>query len=464
MEIFNSRKSFDRVRIAAWLSPPARAHAREYAPTFAAEFAVLGCQIVAYKLAAHFLGHQGFSEYAVARRAISTLYPVCLLGLGVALARSIARADGEGAAENGRVRSRDMGAALMCVGGVTTLAVAAINMFSGTFAYLVFGDAAYRALAAPISLVIAGLILHAIAYAYFRGHLQMTAANTLQLVNLGLVPLAAFLLVTRTAGAVLEALGAATIVVAMVALACAPSAELRPGTRRDIAALLRYGAPRVPGDFAQMALLGLPAFFVAHWAGVQQAGYVAFAISFLSMISAAFSPIGSILLPKASRMIASGARGELRDHLWSLARITVLVSSVLIVLTFVFADRLIRLYLGPGYGDVAHMLRMICVGAAPYSLFLVMRNAVDAHHEGAVTSLFLVGALGIFGLGAGCVFLKWAGWSFVLEAFLVSLFVLSALTCAQAVRIFGMPPRRNRPAPPVTAAPMAVKVESSRAR
>ena len=53
----------------------------EYASTFITQFADLACQILAYKLAARFLGKQGFSEYAVARRAISTIYPVSLLDL-----------------------------------------------------------------------------------------------------------------------------------------------------------------------------------------------------------------------------------------------------------------------------------------------------------------------------------------------------------------------------------------------
>jgi hypothetical protein len=56
---------------------------REYGNTFAAEFAVMASQIITYRLA-HFPGKPGFSEYAVARRAISTIHPVAILGLGVA--------------------------------------------------------------------------------------------------------------------------------------------------------------------------------------------------------------------------------------------------------------------------------------------------------------------------------------------------------------------------------------------
>src|ERR1700730_9978680 len=66
---------------------------REYLPTFVTEFAVLISQVVAYKLAAYFLGPNGFSEYAVARRTIMLIYPVAMLGLGVGLPRYIGPAD-----------------------------------------------------------------------------------------------------------------------------------------------------------------------------------------------------------------------------------------------------------------------------------------------------------------------------------------------------------------------------------
>src|SRR6266849_9492025 len=77
-----------------WIAEGLGSHAREYGGTFATEFTVLACQLLTYKLAAHFLGKTGFSEYAVARRTISLIYPLPLLGLGIALPRYIAQAAG----------------------------------------------------------------------------------------------------------------------------------------------------------------------------------------------------------------------------------------------------------------------------------------------------------------------------------------------------------------------------------
>src|SRR6266849_4226568 len=78
----------------SWITENLCSHVREYAGTFATEFTVLACQLLTYKLAAHFLGKAGFAEYAVARRTISLIYPLPLLGLGIALPRYIAQAAG----------------------------------------------------------------------------------------------------------------------------------------------------------------------------------------------------------------------------------------------------------------------------------------------------------------------------------------------------------------------------------
>src|ERR1700674_64004 len=90
----------------SWISEAMQSHAREYGSTFATEFTVLACQLLTYKLAAHFLGKTGFAEYAVARRTISLIYPVPLLGVAVALPRYVAHAIGGG---NGDRKKRYFG-------------------------------------------------------------------------------------------------------------------------------------------------------------------------------------------------------------------------------------------------------------------------------------------------------------------------------------------------------------------
>ena len=63
---------------------------KDYIVTIIVQFAVLASVFLVYKLAAEFLGTDGFSGYALSRRTISLIQPAILMGLGVGIPRYIA--------------------------------------------------------------------------------------------------------------------------------------------------------------------------------------------------------------------------------------------------------------------------------------------------------------------------------------------------------------------------------------
>jgi len=369
------------------------AQAREYAGTFLTEFSVMASQIVVYKLAAHFLGTMGFSEYAVARRMISLLTPLPALGLGVALPRFVAYAQGQRDAQRA---ARYLGATMWCVGFGTLLFVLLMNGFSGFFSYVFFGSRSYRYLMLPISSILVALGVHAIAYGYFRGLLDMKRANLLQFINIGILPLAAFALFRSSLSHMLEVQGLLSTGVALSAMLLTPWRHAGANFIAEAKELLRYGAQRVPGDFIQVALLALPATIVAHLQGVQQAGFVAFGISIMTMVGSMFAPIGLILLPKASGMLAEGSLAELRSHVHKILFATVVVSGAFTVAILLFGGALIGLYLGPTFQGAVPVLKIIAPGMLPYCVYTVLRNVVDAFHVNAVNARNLLISLVAF--------------------------------------------------------------------
>lgn len=405
---------------------------KDYGGTTATEFGVLASQIAVYKLAAKFLGPTGFSEYAVARRTISVLYPIVLLGLGVGLPRYIAHAVGRGDQES---RNRYWGATLWCVGLSASICFAIVNSFSSVLAYLFFGSREYASLILPLSLVVSGMSLHAIVYSYFRGMLEMRAANLLQFVNLGLMPLAVFILFSKSVESLLTALGILFLAVGGVALLFTPWKSAVKDNRAQVKALLRFGIQRVPGDFILMALFAMPATFVAHRSGIRAAGFVAFGISMLNVIGSFFSPFGLILLPKAGALLAAGRTEELRRQVWLLAKITFVVSIALAAGIAFGADTLIRVYLGPDFAEGAGILRLILLAAVPYSLYTVLRNVIDAFHELGVTTMILAAGFAIFFLGASGLFAVEDNLHVVVLAFVAGVLTLWLLSSAETLRI-----------------------------
>jgi O-antigen/teichoic acid export membrane protein len=366
---------------------------REYLPTFVTEFAVLISQVVAYKLAAHLLGPNGFSEYAVARRTIMLIYPVAMLGLGVGLPRYIGQAN---VSNNSDLSSRYFSTALVCIAGTTLLGLVLLNAFRRGFSYLFFGSGSYESLIFPLSLVLLGLNLHGLVYSYFRGRLAMKQANTMQFINLGLVPLMAFIVFRSIVHHVLEAIGVLSSLVAGGTLAftmrLGVSAIYWPEARE----LLQYSLQRVPGDFTQFALLTLPAIFVTHLRGLQEGGFIAFGVSILSMIGAVFAPVGVILLPRASQMLAEGKGASLRQHVLRIVKVTVIVSVAMTAVIEFLAKPLIGLYLGPGFEELSSIIRILSLATLPYALYCVLRSLVDAYHKKAINTINNAVALAVF--------------------------------------------------------------------
>jgi O-antigen/teichoic acid export membrane protein len=420
-----------------WIDPATIAQAREYSSTFLTEFAIMASQILVYKLAARDFGKEGFSEYAVARRTVSLLYPVALMGLGVALPRFLGYASGRDVAR----LPNYYGATLHCVCTITAVLAFSVNLFSARFAYLFFGNRSYSYLTFPMSVLLVALVLHATIYSYFRGHLKMRQANTLQLTNLAIVPLLAFGLFGSSVRTVLLAAGSMTLCGVSVGFAFTPMREVLNASFAEIKVLLRYGVQRLVGDFALTALMTLPVTILVHLRGVEETGFVSFGITVLSLIGSAFAPIGLILLPKASRMFAEGARADLRAHVIRIVRATILVALSMNFILAVFAGRLIEIYLGPGFPEVTSYVRLFAFGALPYALYCVLRGVVDAFYLRAVNAINALIALGVFLLWT---LVLWTvrGTPYVPIGLLVAVFVLGALTVFEAYKILSrsLPP------------------------
>lgn len=437
MAVIQTSKAMLLREMFPWLSDAAWEQAWEYAPTFLTEFAVMACQILVYKLAAHFLGKQGFSEYAVARRTVGLMYPVALMGLGVALPRFLGHASGRDAT---RVPPY-YGAMLQCVCSIALVFMLAVNLFSIRFAYVFFGNESYSYLIFPMSLLFVSLVLHATVYSYFRGHLKMNKANTLQLMNLGIVPLLAFGTFASSVRTVLLAAGSMTLCGVFVGSLFTPLREMLQARFAEIKELLAYGMQRVVGDFALTALMTLPVTISVHLRGVEESGFLSFGITILALVGSAFAPIGLILLPKASRMFAGGARAAVRTHVVRIMKATVLVALGMNLVLAVFARRLIEIYLGPNFPEVTLYVRLFAFGALPYGMYCVLRGLVDAFYTRAVNTINVAIALGVFLLWT---FAFWTvgGALYVPAGLLVAIFVLGGLTVLEAHKILprSLPP------------------------
>jgi O-antigen/teichoic acid export membrane protein len=394
---------------------------------------VVASYLATFRLVATALGTTGFGEYALSRRTLAVLLPVAALSLDTAVARYIAYA----AAEGSQRMRRFVPAALAVVLGTVAVLSAILILFRGPMAALFFGSDRYSDLIAPMPLLLLGGGLHGIAYGQLRGRSQIQRANVLMALNHAVVPLVAVLTSQGSVAGILLRMGGGWVLVSVAFLVLAPI-ELRD-LRPRIVELVRYGAPRLPGDVLRLSLFALPSLIVAHVADITVAGGVAFGLAAVGMLGTAMTPIGFVLLPVAARMMATGSIPELRRHVLQVAWLSGIALLVAIAVTELFAPQIVTAYLGPRFTATADSLRVIAPAALPWGIFTTLASVIDAHHVKPVNARNIAIAFVVFVVLTAAAMVIWQSPLGVAAAFVVAIYVLGALTLVEVNSITTVP-------------------------
>jgi O-antigen/teichoic acid export membrane protein len=184
----------------------------------------------------------------------------------------------------------------------------------------------------------------------------------------------------------------------------------------------------MPGDLLRLTLFALPGVIVAHIADITVAGSLAFGVAAVGMLGTALSPVGFVLLPNAARMMASGSITELRGLVVRIAQLTALALTVAIVIVEIFAPQILHVYLGAHVASTSASLRVIIPAALPWGIYVSLGSVIDAHHVRPVNARNMAIAFAVFIAGAGVLVLFSASALLIAGMFVVSLYVLGALT------------------------------------
>ena len=409
---------------------------KDYALTIIVQFVVLASGLLVYKLAAEFFGTDGFSGYALSRRTISLIQPALLMGLGVGIPRYIAYGCAKPDQKN---PDAYFISALFILVPVFFIFFIFFNLFNGTFSYIFFGSSDYSYLILPITCMIIGQIFHASCYSYFRGRLMMMRANLLQAINMGIIPPATFFLFGKSLSTVLAVTGIVWIIISSLAFlfmpiklgACNPR-KLVPYAKE----IMGYSIMRVPGDFALSALLALPAILTAHMTGVREAGFVAFGTVVFNMGGYFFAPISTILLPKASHMIARANYEGLKYDLKRMLMSAICLTTLGVVILEIFTSQLIEIYLKKNFFETIMIVRVFAIGIVPYVVYIVLRSIIDANYVKPINVINMIVSLLFFITGVLLIVLFKMNYIYIVGIFVISIYVLGMLSLFVTRTIF----------------------------
>lgn len=357
--------------------------------TLITELVVMAAGILVLKLAAQFLGAVGFGEYTLSRRAISLLYLPLVLGLGIAAPRYIAIAMA-GALPGYSPRS--FAVATLTAGLLPALIVIVLmNLSPGGASAILFGSTSMSFLVPAATIALAGLTMHSMTYAVFRGRGDMNLANLLQLVNNGIVPVTAFMFVPHYAPTVLTATGVTWMLTSGAALVGVMTRDRTKETAErplgdHLRVLLRFGVPRVPGEFALVGLFALPALIALRTQGVVAAGQFSAGMSLLSLVAGVFGPVGLVMLPRASAQAASGDLHGLRRIVLKMLGAGIVLAITAVAIGEFLIPPFVRWYFGKDFIPAIPVFRICLLGAIPYVIYVLLRNILDALDVRAVNS------------------------------------------------------------------------------
>jgi teichuronic acid biosynthesis glycosyltransferase TuaC len=359
--------------------------------TYATEAAVVIATLLVYRLAAE-RGKEGLDAYVLARRAISFVHPLLMVGLAVGLPRMVAF-----------TRDPELRRAYLLASLRIILVLCAFLLMAGIFiptttAFVLLGAKVFDKLILPVTIMVLGLCLHTVTYSYLRGIQRMDQANYIQLLVLVVLPVLMFQ-VTDDLHALLLWTG--------LAWCLAPLPWLLPFlwgvpfklAREQRSALLRYGLPRIPGDLAFAALLSIPTILAAQRYGTDMGGRVGLAITLLNIVGAAFAPISLLLLPQAAAMLGKGEFAELDVRIARLERTTMLVSTGMLIAVMAAIGYALPLYLhGVDTAPYVPICRGVFLAAPALAYFVALRSLLDAYHTSPRNGVNLVRAFALTGL------------------------------------------------------------------
>jgi O-antigen/teichoic acid export membrane protein len=363
--------------------------------TFITQAITLAAFFFIYRLIAKNFGPEGVGEYSLVKRVIGFLQAPLLLGLNIGIPRYVA------ISRNEKERSSYIKAGVLVVTVFSLIFLVFINIFKSLFAEIFFGTANYINLTLPLSFFLAGLILHNLVYSYFRGRSFIKTFNSLQVVNIALVPIGILLIIKNvTIDNIIMLVGIITLIISLTFFLYYIKDFFisidKLQFKSSLKELLSYGIPRVPGDFAFAGLMSLGPILGAHFATIKEVGYLSLSQSLLGILGAAVAPLGLVLLPKVSNLISQAREKEIRESLNFFIGAFLQCSIFICFQLMIFIDVIVNHWLGYEFITAIPVLRIVFVSIIFYVFYVAMRSILDASKKRPLNTINIVVSLGIF--------------------------------------------------------------------
>lgn len=348
-----------------------------YVSTLLSQILSLFLSLLSLKLAASLFDTSDFGLYNVVRRYISILNYPLLMGLGISIPIYLAKA----------FLSRELQAKYVSTAIswwiFFTLGLSCFSLiYPGLITQIILGRG-FEFLTWPILFGFSGLYLYTILYGTYRGEQCFFRANFYQLIFAGLTPLIALYFSNGIVYRFFLIYSGFMFISNFVVLIDLHFRKLLIfPTIIELTNLskifLKFGFPRIPGEFSLFGLMSAPLFFIAKYESLEIAGYVSVGFTLVQLVSSLFEFIGTLMLPKSAQLISEGEFLKL-NHLVRLQTKYSFLSSIFISIIIFFNIDYFLFFLDKNsLLDHVGYIKLIVFCIPFYIIYLLIRNPQDS--------------------------------------------------------------------------------------
>jgi len=327
---------------------------------------------VLFRLIAEGFGEAAFGDYQLARAATTLLSPLLLLGAGVVIPREIARRDSN--LNDLDVMAGGVAVTFPLAGLLLVLALVAPEAGS-------IVGASSSSLVLPTALFVVAVLTVSVVASVLRGQGRFLEYNLLLIGTTSFGPLLGFLLANSIGGLLLISAAVACLTALAWSLAISHRegfAVTKPGAERAAMTIVRYGPPRVIGDFSYLGLLAIPTLIAGAQEDAAVAGAIGLTTSVIAVGISIAGPISDVALPWAARVLSSSFVQAVRRNMRLLTFAVGLVSFLGSIVLFATAPLVVDLVGGVGGSRAVVAIRSASLALPGFAIFVAVRSVIDA--------------------------------------------------------------------------------------
>ena len=369
--------------------------------TGVAQFAVLGISVLLLRLIAGIVSEEHFGVFMVSRRVVGIMLPITSLNLGIGLARYLSYEP-----ESDRVYSS---ASLWMVTGLSFVSGAALLLANDVLSPSLFGSSSFGPFVVLIGFTVLANNLVGLVVDTFRGRIEMSWANSIQVLAL-LVPLMLVPVVfVLTEGDSENFLLLHLFLTALVSVGMAAAFyRLGPGwsvpmgikclTVPKVRGFLAYGTSRLPSGFLLGLVFAWPVVLAGRAGSLELAARVGVLVTLIRLMESVSYAFNQIVLPRIAGV--QGAQGPESTRAYASLVLDFVVGALPLIgaLSFGVAAPIIYLAFGSPYMDLTPAASWILLASTAHVAFVLIRGVLDGAHDFPYVNLVPVLGLAAMGL------------------------------------------------------------------